>query len=78
MQDHQQQHPILSLVPIAGEGMSVEDLEIEGLAALMRVAEEAVTSLSGTDSPKLRFFRSVQASSASLLGESGPRRVLHG
>ena len=75
MQDRHRQDPMLFLVPVAGEGRSVEDLGEEAVAAVLRAAEEGLSALSGSDSPKLRFLRSVAASASTLLPESPVRQV---
>lgn len=74
----QAQHPMLFLVALEGEARGVEDLEREGLQRVLRAAEDAATSLSGSDSPKLRFLQSVRESAASLLGASELPQALHG
>lgn len=79
MQDaSHRQDPILSLVPIRGEGKSVEELEREALVAILRDAEEGLTSLSGSGSTRLRFLQSVQSGAASLLADSPTSRALPG
>jgi hypothetical protein len=75
---HGHQRPLVGLVAVDGEGQSVEELEREGLEGVLRTAEAALTSLSGSGSAKLRYFASVQATAASLLGESALPQALHG
>lgn len=78
MQGSHRQGPLLKLVAVEGDARSVEDLEREALAAVLRAAEEGLTSLSGSGSPKLRFLASVQASASVLLGASELSQALHG
>jgi hypothetical protein len=58
------------LVAIDGQGMSVQELEEEALAAVLRAAEEGITSLAGSGSIQIRFLRTVQASAVGLLAVS--------
>jgi hypothetical protein len=58
------------LVAIDGERMSVSDLEEEALSAVLRAAEEGLTSLAGSDSLQIRFLGTVQASAGALLAVS--------
>jgi hypothetical protein len=70
MEGSHRQDPMLFLVPVAGEGASVEDLEREALEAVLRAAEAGATSLSGSGS--------VQATAENLLAASPTLRALHG
>lgn len=65
------QDPMLFLVPVAGEGMSVEELEREALEELRAVAEKHLSRLSGSDSPWLRYLISVR--SAADVSSAEPR-----
>lgn len=57
---HRQQ-PMLFLVPVEGEGKSVEDLEVEALTELAALAEKHLSRLSGSGSPWLRYLASVRS-----------------
>lgn len=72
------QYPIVRLVAVEGEGQPVRDLEQEALEDVLRAAEEALTSLSGSGSPKIRFLRSVQSGATSLLAASPASQYLRG
>lgn len=55
MQDHTQ-HPMLFLVPVEGEGKTVEDLEVECRADLLATAQHHLRALSGSTSRWLPFL----------------------
>lgn len=52
---HRQQ-PLVSLVPVPGEGRSVSDLDEECRAALLAVAERQSAALAGSTSQWLPFL----------------------
>lgn len=70
MQDgSHRQDPMLFLVPIEGDGQSVEDLEREALEELRAVAEKHLSRLHGSGSPWARYLASVQANATDLRSE---------
>lgn len=78
MHGNHRQDPLLRLVALEGGAKAVDELETEALAAVLRAAEEGLTSLSGSGSAKLRFLLAVQGAAVSLLAASPGFQSLHG
>lgn len=72
-QDHRQD-PILFLVPIQGEGKSVEELETEAVEELRELAERQLSRLPASSSWHRAFQRMHSASLLSL--ERHPLRLV--
>lgn len=69
--------PVLRLVPVQGDALSVSDLEREALIEVLRAAEEGLSSLSASGSSRLQFLRSVQSGAIALLAlTSGSQSLL--
>jgi hypothetical protein len=67
MQDRShRQDPMLFLVPVEGEGKSVDELSEECRADLHDVAEKHLAALSGSRSHWLPFLRVIAAEAASV------------
>lgn len=61
MQDRSHQPPILGLVPVEGEGKSVDELDEECRAELLAVARRHLGALAGSTSLWLPFLAVIAA-----------------
>ena len=75
MQESHRQQPMLFLVPVEGEGKSVQELDEECRRDLLAVAERHLKALSGSSSRWLPFL-SVIASECAADERAGLVRVV--